>query len=78
MSDQYRGSFIGRTSKLLCLHPEILYVCVCSCVCHEHSMSCALEINSNGKFKQGHVESFPLAKKTSLPQYLWPPNLTVW
>ena len=70
MSDQYRESFIGRTSKFLCLHPEMfcvcMCVCVCVCVCHEHGMSCALEINSNGKFKQGHAESFPLTKKKHL------------
>ena len=29
-------------------------------------MSCALEINSNGKFKQGHAESFPLTKKKNI------------
>ena len=43
-------------------------------------MACALEINSNGGSKRGHVESCPLTTKniSPLPQCLWPPNFASW
>ena len=43
-------------------------------------MACALEINSNGGSKRGHVESCPLTtkNKSPLPQCLWPPNFASW
>ena len=43
-------------------------------------MTCALEINSGGGSKRGHVESCPLTTKniSPLPQCLWPPNFASW
>ena len=44
-------------------------------------MTRALEINNNDAFKREHVESCPSTTKsiiTSLPQCLWPSNLTAW
>ena len=47
------------------------------CMC-EHGMPCALEINSNGGSKRGHVESCSSTTTniiSPLPQCLWPPNV---
>ena len=74
MCDQDWESFIGHTSKFLCLRTEIFCVKV-------HGMACALEINSNGGYKKGHVESYPPTTNniiSPLPQFLRPPNLTDW
>ena len=43
----------------------------------EHGMPYALDINSNGELKRGHVESYPPTIKniiSPLPQCLWPTN----
>ena len=65
MRDQDRESSIGHTSK--------------STAC-EHGMPCTSEVNNDGGFKQGHVESCSATTKTvsSIPQCLWPPNLIGW
>ena len=50
------------------------------CMC-EHGMPCALEINSNGGSKRGHVESDSSITAniiSPLPQSLWPPNMAGW
>ena len=44
------------------------------------SMSRALEVNSNDRFKQEHVKSYPSFTKNVFPltQCIWPPNLAGW
>ena len=47
----------------------------------DHGMPCALEIDSTGGFKLGHVKSCPSTTKTiisPLPQSLWLANLAGW
>ena len=56
-------------------------VCVLQFRVWEHDMPCALEMNSNGGLRRGHVESWPSTTKnivSPLPQCLWPPNLAGW
>ena len=68
------GSLSLNTPTNYCVY--VLKFCM-----REHGMSCALEINSNGGSKRGHVESCSSTTTniiSQLPQCLWPPNVAGW